>query len=309
MTLTSRTRLLRAAACVGGLLLLTAVSGTPTTSSFLYDLETLTGSLEAGAWHDIPEACGPLNQYHKIIIYGADGPQVLPIGGEHPPPGDDGRPHPRPGNKGHVILGLGGDDSIFGGNAKDCLIGGAGDDVIYGNNGADIIIGGPGEDDLWGGNGPDDLDGGGDDDLLLGGRGDDDLDGGAGTDECHGLDADSKGGKPDVDTLALCETGAPDAKPKLMSTDPAEPKGLGPTVIEPGDAAELDERAEPAEGPVSTPQDVDETAPEPGIVDETETNDEPQSASNDASPDLSGADGDEPPIDGVEERTEQTSSQ
>ncbi len=206
MTSVGRRSLGRTVACAGGLLLLTAVSATPTTSSFLYDLETLSGSMGAGSWNVIPAACGSPEQYQKIIIYGTADADVLPVGGESPPPGDDGQPDPQPGNKGHVIFGLDGNDEIYGGNAKDCLIGGAGDDTIYGGNGDDVIIGGPGADELWGDLGPDDLDGGEGDDYLIGGSGRDLLDGGEGTDTCLGGASDGSTNGSN-DTYRLCDAG------------------------------------------------------------------------------------------------------
>ena len=178
-----------------------------------------------------PAACGDLGQYEAIVVYGTEGPDdPLPLDGEHPPPQPDNdkhHPEPQPSNKGQIILGLGGDDVIYGGNAKDCLVGGAGDDTIYGNNGSDIILGGPGNDELWGDNGPDDLGGGEDDDLLIGGKGVDDLDGGEGTDECYGLtaDGDGKGGNSEKDTLTMCESGTSGAQPKLMTVVPEESVG------------------------------------------------------------------------------------
>lgn len=46
----------------------------------------------------------------------------------------------------NVLLGLNGDDALFGGAGSDLLIGGAGNDTLYGNGGADILIGGWGND-------------------------------------------------------------------------------------------------------------------------------------------------------------------
>lgn len=285
----SRTGALRATACAGGVLLLGAAASTGTTSSYLFDLERASGSLGAGVWHDIPAECGPPEDYHKVIIYGTDGTDVLPIDGEHPPPGGNDQPEPQPGNKGHVIFGLGGDDVIYGGNAKDCLIGGAGTDTIYGNNGADVIIGGPGDDELWGDNGPDDLDGGDDDDLLIGGKGADDLNGQAGTDECYGRttdEGDKGGGEPEVDTLTLCESGTPSTETELKMTAPdelEEPSSDGTaTNIVPEGVAATEDSVEPEpeptsdESPTHDVQDPDVDQPDTDQVEEAVTETQPE---------------------------------
>ena len=270
MTSAGRRSLVRTVTCAGGLLLLTAVGGTPTTSSFLYDLETLSGSLEAGTWNVIPEACGPPAQYHKVIIYGTDGPDILPIGGERPPPRDDQQPEPQPGNKGHVIFGLGGDDVIYGGNAKDCLIGGAGNDTIYGGNGDDVIIGGPGADELWGDLGPDDLDGDEGDDLLIGGGGPDELDGGEGTDTCYGGTSDgSTNGPPD--TYDQCESGTAANAPGSTVTQPQD-LGASAQLVEPEVPAEDKQEAEPIEPHLADDEDEQESTAkvaEPTTTDES----------------------------------------
>lgn len=252
MTPVGRSWIFRSVACAGGLLLLTAVGGTSTTSSFLYDIETLSGSLEAGSWDVVPEACGPPEQYQKVIIYGTDGPDLLPVDGEWAPPSDDTQPEPEPGNKGHVIFGLDGDDVIHGGNAKDCLVGGPGNDTIYGGNGDDVIIGGPGSDELWGDHGPDDLDGGDGDDLLIGGTGPDLLNGGEGTDECQGGARGGSGG----DTFELCEIGTTTGSSGDTTTQTALVGG-STLLVEPKVVLDGEEQSESAE-PGTTDHEVEE---------------------------------------------------
>jgi hypothetical protein len=237
------------------------------TSSFYFDAESATVAVAAGTWTpDIPAACGDLAQYQEIVIYGTDGPDdPLPLGGEHPPPGNDNRPDPQPGNKGQVILGLGGDDVIYGGNAKDCLVGGPGDDIIYGNNGSDIILGGLGHDTLYGDNGPDSLDGGDDDDYLDGGKGPDECVGGSGEDQlvsCNEPDPGDAGGLPatqDPSKQDVAEGAAPDVESQSdVSTDAT------------GDEAAAEEQAPevPSAPDASIPTDPDgDVAQDGGLTD------------------------------------------
>lgn len=79
----------------------------------------------------------------------------------------------RRGRSAVEVLGLGGDDTIIGGQENDTLNGGGGDDWIIGVQGRDSLIGGSGHDSLFGGGGDDMLMGGGGFDLLLGGGGTD----------------------------------------------------------------------------------------------------------------------------------------
>lgn len=81
-----------------------------------------------------------------------------------------------------ILLNLGGDDDIDGGQGNDSLKGGVGDDRLDGGIGNDALDGGAGFDSLVGGVGDDVLEGGEGDDLLDGGEGSDVLDGGPGSD-------------------------------------------------------------------------------------------------------------------------------
>ncbi|MFY9315042.1 MAG: putative Ig domain-containing protein [Burkholderiales bacterium] len=98
----------------------------------------------------------------------------------------------------NLILGLEGDDELFGQSRADRLEGGEGDDELSGSDGNDRLMGGAGDDRLFGeserlfllstlsesADGGDDLLEGGDGgDLLFGGHGSDLYDGGAGDDE------------------------------------------------------------------------------------------------------------------------------
>jgi hypothetical protein len=91
-----------------------------------------------------------------------------------------------------------GNDSLTGGNAKDCLFGDAGNDSLVGSAGDDILQGGEGNDILRGGAGNDLLKGDAGTDYLYGDAGNDSLLGGAGFDYLRGgsgndwLDAGSK---------------------------------------------------------------------------------------------------------------------
>jgi 2',3'-cyclic-nucleotide 2'-phosphodiesterase (5'-nucleotidase family) len=69
----------------------------------------------------------------------------------------------------NVLLGLGGNDQLFGVGGNNVLVGGFGDDLLFGGNQQDVIIGGDGRDQLQGQGG---------EDLLIGGTTsfDDDID-------------------------------------------------------------------------------------------------------------------------------------
>ena len=69
-------------------------------------------------------------------------------------------------SRANTIMGMGGDDKIYGGP-------GGGDDMLHGGKGDDMLFGGIGNDDLYGDAG---------DDMLNGGAGADDFYGGAGSD-------------------------------------------------------------------------------------------------------------------------------
>ena len=96
----------------------------------------------------------------------------------------------------NTIMGMGGDDEIYGGP-------GGGDDVLHGGGGADMLFGGIGNDDLHGGGG---------NDMLSGGSGDDDYYGGAGSDMIYDMantgDSGTISGAPmdDPDTADVDES-------------------------------------------------------------------------------------------------------
>lgn len=96
-------------------------------------------------------------------------------------------------NKSDLIFGLGGNDTIQGGNQDDCLVGGEGDDDIggdrQGENGKDVLFGGSGDDVLRGGNGKDVLYSGDGTDTAGGNNGKDKLYGDAGNDALYGGNA------------------------------------------------------------------------------------------------------------------------
>jgi Ca2+-binding RTX toxin-like protein len=103
-----------------------------------------------------------------------------------------------------TLLGEGGDDQLFGGDAvshlsggdgKDSLTGGKNDDWLIGDKGDDTIVGGAGHDLIYGGDNNDTLSGGVGFDTIFGGAGNDSLkgeddfdtlDGGAGADQLDG---------------------------------------------------------------------------------------------------------------------------
>ncbi|MCC2954010.1 DUF4214 domain-containing protein [Massilia sp. IC2-477] len=97
-----------------------------------------------------------------------------------------------------LLQGGAGRDTIDGGDesgAGDQIDGGLGDDLLHGNGGADLLRGSAGDDTLYGDAGNDTLDGGSDNDRLFGGDGNDViedyygvnlLEGGAGNDRIRG---------------------------------------------------------------------------------------------------------------------------
>lgn len=102
-------------------------------------------------------ACGPLEQYEQVIT-GTPGKDVL--GGikrrvsVSTYPHDDYGDYQPSGHKPRLIIGLGGNDVLIGGNQGDCLVGGDGNDILYGGAGNDVLVGGAGADLLvgWTGN-------------------------------------------------------------------------------------------------------------------------------------------------------------
>ncbi|ASP22604.1 leukotoxin [Antarctobacter heliothermus] len=101
----------------------------------------------------------------------------------------------RGGNDNDLLVGRGGDDSLFGDNGLDTLLGGDGNDrveggadndTLNGNAGDDTLLGGAGNDLLVGQDGSDLLEGGADNDTMDGGNGDDILEGGDGNDVLRG---------------------------------------------------------------------------------------------------------------------------
>jgi len=105
-----------------------------------------------------------------------------------------------------LVLGLGGDDLVFGSTKANIIHGGSGDDEIHGQEGKDILMGAGGNDCVFGdedidlilgGNGNDNLHGGTNIDFVIGSSGNDKLYGdenadlllgGAGDEEMHGGD-------------------------------------------------------------------------------------------------------------------------
>jgi hypothetical protein len=81
-----------------------------------------------------------------------------------------------------AVTGIADGISLSGGNGADTLNGTAGEDRLLGGNGSDRLFGLDGHDRLEGGNGNDQLFGGRGNDLLIGGQGDDQLEGGNGRD-------------------------------------------------------------------------------------------------------------------------------
>jgi len=62
---------------------------------------------------------------------------------------------------GHILVGMGGADTLIGSGGIDSLWGGLGDDILKGGGGVDTLNGGDGNDTMQGGLGNDNIDGGG----------------------------------------------------------------------------------------------------------------------------------------------------
>ena len=90
------------------------------------------------------------------------------------------------GNGADRIFGSSGDDRLIGGARSDLLDGGRGDDILFGGGYGDTLRGGDQNDTLNGGNGNDLLQAGNGSDVLRGGLGADTLFGGAGGDTLEG---------------------------------------------------------------------------------------------------------------------------
>jgi Tol biopolymer transport system component len=101
-------------------------------------------------------------------IYGTDGPDVL---------------H---GDFSQVVLGLGGDDTLYADDTYYYFDG----DTLYGGPGNDHLIGGYARDILYGGPGDDTLEGGPSADILIAGPGHDHIDGGGGGDTIGAQDGE-----------------------------------------------------------------------------------------------------------------------
>ena len=87
---------------------------------------------------------------------------------------------------GDRLFGLGGNDTIDGGDGDDDISGDGGGDSLFGGNGSDILAGGNNNDTLFGGRGADFLNGGNNQDKLIGDAGQDTLVGGADNDRLEG---------------------------------------------------------------------------------------------------------------------------
>jgi hypothetical protein len=86
------------------------------------------------------------------------------------------------------LLGLGGNDTIIGGNGREVIDGGTGNDIIRGGGNNDVLRGGDGNDNISGDAGNDFLDGGNGNDDLNGGDGADVMSGGGGSDTLIAID-------------------------------------------------------------------------------------------------------------------------
>jgi hypothetical protein len=95
-----------------------------------------------------------------------------------------------------------GNDTVYGGKARDVILGGIGDDRLFGSDGNDRLDGGRGRDSLRGGDGNDVVWGGLDNDTLGGDSGNDFLYGGFGNDVLGSVGVGPVANEPGNDTLS-----------------------------------------------------------------------------------------------------------
>ncbi|RYE59172.1 MAG: hypothetical protein EOP48_01740, partial [Sphingobacteriales bacterium] len=100
-------------------------------------------------------------------------------------------------DKSDLLMGLTGDDDLYGGQGNDVLIGGDGDNSLYGNEGNDKIYGGDNDDFIIGDSGNDTIEGGGGTNDIYGGDGDDSI---KGTGEIDNISGDA--GKDTIEIWA-----------------------------------------------------------------------------------------------------------
>jgi Ca2+-binding RTX toxin-like protein len=92
--------------------------------------------------------------------------------------------------KGNILTGGKGNDTLYGSGGDDLLSGGEDNDVMYGEGGNDVLFGDEGNDVLYAGDGNDYLVGGTENDVIYGGKGNDTLEGGTGNDILKGGEND-----------------------------------------------------------------------------------------------------------------------
>ncbi|WP_297777387.1 Calx-beta domain-containing protein [uncultured Roseovarius sp.] len=103
-----------------------------------------------------------------------------------PVPGTEGNDLILAGPLGTLLEGLGGNDTLIGGDSDDTIAGGDGDDSIEGGGGDDNISASDGNDFVDAGAGNDSVGGGIDNDTIIGGDGDDVMGSGFGDDSVSG---------------------------------------------------------------------------------------------------------------------------
>jgi len=85
-----------------------------------------------------------------------------------------------------LVVGMQGDDLMYGGADNDDMFGEDGNDTMHGGTGEDYMRGNSDNDLMYGDAGNDDMDGGSGNDVMFGGADADDMEGGTGNDLMHG---------------------------------------------------------------------------------------------------------------------------
>jgi len=101
--------------------------------------------------HRVTNSCRVVGTSGPDVLHGSFSQVVLGLGGDDTLYADDTYYF----FDGDTLYGGAGNDTLVGGYGQDILYGGPGDDVLFGGPSADVLVGGPGRDRIYGGGGGD----------------------------------------------------------------------------------------------------------------------------------------------------------